>query len=666
MIATAFPSQSLPPAKSSLKRRHSEVGSSMPSSPAAKHHRVNFALPEQDDEREPLRDMEIDQKMDDSFSASMYKSFVHDALEQLDKHDNSEPLNHLCFQVSLPTSSKEALSAGQLQNLIAALTAEISRLDTNNCSPMISAILKLKWSNRDPSFIATYVRFLTVLVSGIPKWWTEVVNKVVSELVLKDTSAHHSVLKYILHLIPTAASALQQIFSKHYPHKLDTTKHTLRYIDNILSVVEYCPELRKSVWALIIERTVQLDVELAEEDDVDDDEDEDREDDDEEVAEDKRDFATDEQDSDDEEKDSDDENDEDDNDDSDEEEEEEEITAHELDDEANGNTVMIRKKLDAIICQLFSYLDGKFTAEQLESGRAIPLFTMLIDLFRDYVLPTHRTRSVQFLVFRTCHSHPDLLEAFLTAMMELALNPAEDIERRQKAMQYISTFIARAKGLSREQVILVVGILAKWIEEYIKQREKEVDEGPGGMGRFKMFYSISQALFYIFCFRHELLKKDQSQMSTEEASGSEWECDLDKLFQRMIVTKFNPLRYCKRTVVAMFARIAQKEDAAYCFTIMEQNRLGGFKSSSPSGSGTTTPKNGVSSGTSFFSNSLWKSTSEFVSLEGYFPFDPLNLRRARSAISDIYVEWGDVAGDDADSGSENYDDSDDNDSDDNE
>jgi len=167
-------------------------------------------------------------------------------------------------------------------------------------------------------------------------------------------------------------------------------------------------------------------------------------------------------------------------------------------------------------------------------------------------------------------------------------------------------------------------------------------------------------LFYIFCFRHGILRKQ----GDDDDSSSDWECGLDKLFQRLIITKFNPLKYCKGTVVAMFAQISQKENAAYCFTVMEQNRLGGFN---PDGTRTksnsimaTSPLGGGSNGSaSYFgaAGTFWSKSQEFVTLEGYFPFDPLVLPKAKKSITSLYVEWEDVAGD-YDSGSEDYDDED--------
>lgn len=578
----------------------------------------------------------FDDASPESFSETMFRTYVENALDQLERQQNTDAINSI---------NPERLGPTQQLYLVRALTAHITRLDMNACSSLVSGILKMPWAGRDAQFSAAYGRFLTVLVSAIPRWSVEVSNRVIADFTLRDAEAQHAVLRFVVRLIPTISSAFPALLAKHFPHKSDTTAHMVAYIRNLLEVLEYCGELEKFVWGLIMERVVQLDVELFDEfDDASDDES-----DDELEGEDIDDFMSDSED-------------------------EAELEADEAgagaeaearnqdeDDEADSedendvpdvamDMADLRLKLDTIVCMLFEHLDRKFSAQALESGDAIGLFNNLLDVFKTYVLQTHRTRSVQYLLFKVCHAHIDLLDAFLANMIELALSPDENIERRQKAMQYIASFVARARGLSRSQVVFVVSFLAGWLNRYVREREIEVDHGVGGMGRFKMLYAVSQALFYIFCFRHPLLRRTGDETTP---STSEWECDLDQVFQRLIVTKFNPLRYCKKTVVAMFARIAQRENAAYCFTIMEQNnRQRSPDGGPPSSSSHTTPASTPSVSSSLSSyfgavSSMWAKSPEFVAIEGYFPFDPLLLKRARQRVAPFYVEWDDVAGDDS-------------------
>lgn len=572
----------------------------------------------------------------------------------------------------------EALTSDQQLLVLKALTSEVGRLDKPSCNNLISNLLSLKWSKESPEFQNAYARFLTVLVSGVPRWWKSVAQKLVSEFTRANTEMHHSVFKFILDLLPTATTSLPDLFAKAYPHKSDPTNFILRYISNLLAVVEYAPEVRSSVWALIMERTVELDVELQDDDDDDDDDvevdDEDEDEDEEnEGTKNKTDGPTladiqamggGESDS---------ENDDDDDDDDN----VSEMSEYDVED-LGMSASAVRSKLDSVMSLLLNYLDNCFSASEIESGDGQSLFVTLQNLFKTYILSTYRTRSVQYLLFWASHANPLLMDAFLASLLETALSPREDMEKRLKAMQYISSFIARAKGLSQTQIVFVISILASWLDRYVQEREIEVDTMPGGMGRFRMFYSVVQTIMYIFCFRHAMLKKEPSANSNikedndedvqvKSSADSAWECDLDKLFRRLIITKFNPLRYCRRTVVAMFAQIARKEDLVYCFTIMEQNRLGKNSHHPQANQGN---RMASQSANAVVGDVLWKRSADFVMLDAYFPFDPLHLPQCRQRIQTLYLEWAEVA-DDSDSASEydedeEDDEDDDDDNDDNE
>lgn len=555
------------------------------------------------------------------------------------------------------------------------------------------------------SFVGAYVRFLTVLVSGVPRWWSDVITHMVQGFQdADDTTSHHLVIRHILRLMPTIVSSFQAILSNNFPHKSESKIATLRYLQNLLKVIEYCPELRGSAWSLIFERAIQLDVELQDslldsddEEDDDSDEDEDEEmgtpsspsdetadpyvkgadgDDDEEAildvskivrenqhtateaanAEDKVDRPI-----------SNNELEEDDDDDEDGAQIHgaaslfEEQGEYEYDVEGGVDVVVIRNKLDAMMTLLFGYLDQKITSESVleEHGEAQVLFTTLLAHFKSFILSTHRTRSVQFLLFRAAHVHPALLDAFLVSLIEIALSPSENMDKRLKAMQYISSFIARARGLSRTQILFVVSILSDWLQRYVDERESEVGTSTGGMGKFKMFYAVSQALMYIFCFRHATFRVDQksrasnssnsngssSNGSKKDTSDSEWECNLDKVFQRIVISKFNPLRYCRDTVVSKFAQLALRENLVYCFTIMEQNRLGPKQQQADSNMTLTQSSSSSASLSNGLTASLAKymfhtsRNKDFVMLDAYFPFDPMYLPNAKAMIKDIYVEW---------------------------
>lgn len=525
---------------------------------------------------------------------SLYETKVALALEQLE-NENPAPLRTLAAELGQLPDDGVAL-------ILKRLMKEMNRLDSSTTTPLITGLLQLPLgSEKSEMFISVYTNFLGLLTSLNPKWWTDVAHKIVGELVNPRDScrAHHALIARILNLVPTSVAKFEKIFTRHYPHKFDTTDATLNYLDNLLAVLEYAPDMQGPIWGLITERVMQLDVE------VDDNE---------------EDVDSDEEDSDEEEDDSEEEE-------SDEDEDvEQPLKRQKL--EPDSRLQELHEKLDNIVVFLTRYLDMKFQPNKIEEN--IPLFITLLDKFKEYVVPTHTTRCVQFLMFRVAHAHPDLMDAFLVSLIDMAVDPLLKIEKRQKAMQYVSSFVARAKGLSRDQVIKVVTYLAQWLSRYIAEREFEVDETKN-MSRFRMFYVTCQALFYIFCFRHQQLHY--------LTSDTQWEAGLDKLFQRAIVTKFNPLKYCKSTVTYKFARIAQKHNVAYCFSIIEENRSGRF---APASSNRKLMNS---------DSVIWPNHREFSVLESYFPFDPLSLPKTRSLFESSYIQWNDVNENDGDSDS---------------
>lgn len=544
----------------------------------------------------------------------------------------------------------DALSNEQLTQMIQALSFEIGRLDSPRCSKLVSAVVHLRLEKREPPVALTdaYYRFLAVLVSAVPRWWSDIATKLVSDFTLDDASAQHAALRYMINITPTAASLLQGMLVEKFPNKNDSSRVLCNFIRNILITTDYCPALRNAVWGLVVERSVQIDVELQDElDELDEDDFYESElldtEDPELVEQDteadmKKDV------------------------DQDGEDDEGEVFGEVIPTTSVG---VLLNKLDSIVSLLLSHVGRKFQEGQEEiTTETVSMYASLINVFKTYLLPTHRTRFVQYIVFQASQACPEFMDAFLASLIEITLSPGEGLDKRSKSMQYIASYIARAKHLSKAQIVFVVSMLTGWIDRYVSEREPEVEGIPGSMERFKTFYSVVQGLMYIFCFRHQLLRVD----SDTPEGDSVWECKLDKFFQRVVVTKFNPLQYCNHSVVAMFAKIAHHHDAAYCFTIIDENKRGIVRKSANPTARFAAPRAFMEGAASLFEGPK----KEFTQLEGYFPFDPLLLKKSREVMGDLYIEWLDVAQDlgsdseDEDEDEDEDDDDDDEDDDDNE
>ncbi|ODQ74097.1 hypothetical protein LIPSTDRAFT_51247 [Lipomyces starkeyi NRRL Y-11557] len=587
----------------------------------------------------------------DALARRIHRAFVQNALSEMDK-GNTAPLHDLTSQLSSP----EGLSARQVYHVLSSLLSHIDRLTTTTSVSLIRAIINLPGIDMDPvnlagpqrktfsTLVQLYGKFLGVLVSSMPKWYTEIASRIVSEFTAtsgRSAERWHTLLRYLVTLVPTSASVLQSAIIKSFPYKYEDLGILARYVANILRVVEYVPELQGGIWGVIVERTVELDVDIENKLDQLDDEDDDNDCDDGDAAwnrlaplgidsnlELEKNFQ-----------------------------EDEVILSSQLRgavlDPTNIKTMST--KLDSLVAFLLGELQLSFSAsDEVPSNESLVLYSTLLSHFATYLLPTHRTHAIQYLFFSVSQSAPEFTDAFLALLLETALAPAEAIPRRQMAMQYLASYVARARAVSDSQLHSVISILSAWISRYLDEREPEVCSGDStpqrngtrgciDMARFTMFYAVVQGLFYIFCFRHGGLRNEED----DSGHSGEWVCNISQLLQRVVNSRFNPLKWCNADVVSMFAKVAQREGAAYCFSIIQKNKRGTpvIISDVPSPTaGSNTPAMKASSLLAEdFSGAFNK--VEMKPLEGYFPFDPLVLKRTRYLVRENYVTWAEVAGD---------------------
>ncbi|CAR22494.1 RNA polymerase I-specific transcription initiation factor RRN3 [Lachancea thermotolerans] len=573
-----------------------------------KKRRVEFA------DEVMVHDEDGEKHSNQDFSAKLYRNFVLSAIEDVERNDASQ-INTLASQLSLPSSSPDRISPGNLSILLQTLSYNISKLDTPLCTSLIQSVINFeKWWELPTATLGTYIFFIKILCSSLPKWWQDVSLPLISEFTLPvdQTVQHHEMLKYFLRTIPTCTGFIDSYIAKFFPNKNDSKRNLVNYIANVLLLTDYCNELRFQSWSLVIEKVISIDVELQNElDELDDDLENNIDDelDDGEVESDEDDQNLD--------------NDSDDD------------SANDLDDDdlmdgqeeynvdVTQNIKQLSSKLDAILSLITKRLSQSLTAQSIENGDGVSIFNTLISLFKSHILPTYYTRSIQYILFHVSQQQLELMDAFLVTLIDIAFSPNETIEKRIKSLQYIGSFIARAKKLTNTQIIFVSSYLTSWLNRYVLEREEEVNQ-PGGVERFKHFYAAFQALCYVFCFRHAIFR-----------DGDTWECEIDKFFQRMVLSKFNPLKYCNENVMMMFARIAQHEGVAYCFSIIENNnneRMKGIMGKSDSQG-----YNGV------VSNWSLATRQQFIDLQSYFPYDPLFLKTYKRMMRDYYIEWSDVS-----------------------
>ncbi len=84
-------------------------------------------------------------------------------------------------------------------------------------------------------------------------------------------------------------------------------------------------------------------------------------------------------------------------------------------------------------------------------------------LFREFelrVLPTYQLRHVQYLLLFTCSRNHDLATAFVSAMLDRALDPVVSLVLRQTTAAYVASFLARAKFIEARFALPLLAALA--------------------------------------------------------------------------------------------------------------------------------------------------------------------------------------------------------------
>ncbi|SNX82757.1 related to RRN3 - RNA polymerase I specific transcription factor [Melanopsichium pennsylvanicum] len=681
----------------------------------------------------------------------MYLSFVINALSEKEK-GNTGSYYELLVQFAEPSTGRSGASISSLRSLLAALSHVVSDLDRSH-SKLVESIFALPWTSMDESFAQMWIKFVCSLVSARSEWLSIILTKATKALsyrlewlpyqfsdetgkrsvsTLKRRQVYervHLLIRSLLSVVPTLPGVLGPLLVQFLPHKMVHRSDQLVYMRNILHVSEYCAELSEAILGAVIDRAIQLDVEIQVElDEFDDEEAEelglDFEDPFEQALDDIDDADS-----------------SDDDDDSDEGDFADNLS--DLSDENYDQNVAtdeqkrtqedlqrsmrrIREsvaKLDAIMIALFEHLrklDAQYvagtTSLSFSKANNTPmnadtnrrnLFHTLLSIFARNILPTFRSRHVQFLLFWFNSLDPEFSDFFLGVLLEKSLysrrvemgEKEESAVIRSAAAGYVASFVSRASYVDGHTTRVVLYNLCAFLDAHIDESSRtdtELSSAAPGSSTHSVFYSVVQAAFYIFCFRWRDLKTTNDEQGVDDLDyqdadeigggmhdsvgslgqfGAEAWCDGLTSLQRAVTSRLNPLKYCSANVVKQFARIAQHTGFLYCYSIIEANNrsVRGNRSSLVSrsaslnrihldNSGSATPMSHDGSDRDTPRPEELEQKSKAVTtasvLESFFPFDPYKLESSASFIEPLYREWSEVAPDEDgdDSSSEEDDD----------
>ena len=443
----------------------------------------------------------------------------------------------------------------------------------------------------------------------------------------------HSSLQYLLRLIPSASHTLSSILTNNFPHQDDSKRAYITYVRSLLKIVSYAPELRGDILALITDRLVKIDVQvqvdvedLAEDvgeglvhdltqvrdsfveglDDLD-------------VSDDGSCFSG-ESDVDDKE------------------------TQKETQKENQRTKYIMRNvaKMDGILDLLFRYYDRDFSTTSMTARRNA--LETLLSQFITIILPTHRSRHTQFLLFHFAQTSPEFVDTFVGTCVSVAFDKAQPPIDRQAAAAYLASFVSRGSQVPANIVRDVFDYIGSELSRLRKQYEPGC-RGPN-LRRYSSYYSLVQALMYIFCFRWRDLEYSSDEDDSEDEDFSlpyelehRWRIGVkETLSLNIFSTQLNPLKVCSPAIVTEFAKITNHLGIIYVYGLLETNKrihLSQHTGSILSGSyGQPSRETALSAR---------KDESQYY-LDEYFPFDPYHLPRSKKWVEGDYREWSAIPG----------------------
>jgi RNA polymerase I-specific transcription initiation factor RRN3 len=388
------------------------------------------------------------------------------------------------------------------------------------------------------------------------------------------------------------------------------------------------------------------------------------------------------------------------------------------------------EKLDMLMLELFEHIDmamAVVSTREADNRRSkdeiARLWNAIHGTFLAKILLTHRSKFVQFLLLRFCALQPDYALMFANGLENMCVDRMVPHVRRINAVHFLASFAVRSTALPLTATAAVVTRLLNWAVAQLPSEEEQhklraqnktmskdirgqaniaaglLDPSDLTNHRLGVLYSISQALFYIMCFKASafslLLHSQDSEKAalTELMVGSTW--------SRLCNSPLQPLAYCLERVRVEFLTTTRRlkllpREESYGLQLKSEEALRALStlagldlthftprserknpvtpraaaesSSSSPDRPPRTPGAGGGGGKEVWSapirtpgsslssavtpKSKQTPTSAAVSsvsgagefnktnpLDSFFPFDPYLLRNSFCFVSDIYCEW---------------------------
>ncbi|KAL9018935.1 MAG: hypothetical protein Q9185_003769 [Variospora sp. 1 TL-2023] len=608
------------PRRSTLVRKREDDDTPQPSSPS-KRSKVSFDS-----------DVEVRLVEDWEKSPVVIQESVRRAIQKHAIGDNAG--YDRVKAIYAPTNQDDdAATPTSVKYHTAALLSNVAVLD-KKCADLVHAVIDSDWLERPDDYLNLFRQLLANLVSAHGYFLPNVLHMLVDNLTptlpsqrrmnasstvpRSQTYARvHKTLQYLLQIIPSACRTLLSVLTKIFPHQSDSRRAHIVYVHHLLKITDYAPILQTDILALITERLVKIDLQVQE--------------DLEEIAEDAEEGVVQrvpraQSDMDkilDDSEDSDDESD----------------TDDEMDQDIRRTKKITKnvEKMDYILDMLFAYYDQQFAASSASSQASS--LNVLLSQFQTIILPTHRSRHTQFLLFHFVQQSSAHVDVFVGLCAQTSFDKKRPAMVRQAAAAYLASFVARGLHVSSDIVREVWDYLSTELKRICRESEAGC-RGPDPQ-RYSTYYALVQALLYIFCFRWRDLESgpdedyDDDELPSIYSEERQWRPGVKEAFQLNLFSRLNPLKVCSPAIVTEFARIAHHLRVVYVYHLLETNKR--IRLSRYYGSSSYTQVNRETALTA-------RRDEDHQHLDEYFPFDPYYLPRSKRWIEGDYREWKGIPG----------------------
>jgi len=489
------------------------------------------------------------------------------------------------------------------------------------------------------------------LIPALTSLWRMLISSVPSNItdVEERSNRLHASIASILRLSPRGRSELFPIMASHAPFRGRPEAELGWYYKQCLAVLRYLPSIQGQVLELIVDKCIEIDVEIKIKDGGEAVIDHNKDEDDDDAI-----FDL------------------------------EVNTAKESTTKADVLSVdtqvdEMADKLDSLMLLVFQFIESR--ASNFGRDSVLALYGIFIGVFESSILITHKSKFVQFLILYLCGLDQKLTSStleitasttcgtsevvlhrdFATRLVKVLLDPYRVTGTRQSAACYLASWVSRASFVCAETACKAISALLQWAEAYMSTFDSlslKTDDAQGQCNLHSLFYTVCQSAFYIMCFRGvEAIKYYHQARSTSVDDGI---VDRDHVdigparWTAICNHSLQPLRFCLESVrvefldlVAMYKliddfslqKLTQQNSQLHATNKVAENSKQNTRRKKRAETKISTPamleKERLVGGV----GGLGQGTNP---LDSFFPFDPFLLRRAHIYVEPFYKHWSDI------------------------